>query len=124
MPAFHPPEGTMLTIGVSLMLVFVAMFQSVGRGAAQKQAVSTYPVSILWRSRVSYPDTPARKGFIINIDENVEAKDDFPEDHFVLEVLTQEWDPKLIARKIFDSTYGKFDLALADVMVTELKSSF
>lgn len=95
--------------------------------AQEKQSnkeTAAYPVSILWPSRVSYPSTPARAGFILDVSTDVNPKDSFTDDHLVMTILTQEWNPKTIASKKFESTYGIFDLALVDVMGDGIEEFF
>lgn len=95
----------------------VALISVFGRSSQEpaRNAAAVYPVSILWRSRVLYPETPHRKGFIVDVDEDTHVKRDFPEDHFVLQILSAQSSREPIARITFDSTYGEFNLALVDV---------
>jgi hypothetical protein len=74
-----------------------------------------YPVSILWPGRVSYPTTPARAGFILDISTDLDAKDYFPADQLVLKLLKHPSDKVPTASMKFESSYGFFDLSLVDV---------
>lgn len=80
-------------------------------------AATNCPASILGPSTVTYPDTPNRPGFILTIrhDEKQKEKAYFPNEHFVLRVLSRDWRAEILAEMKFSSSYERFELCLVDL---------
>jgi hypothetical protein len=58
-----------------------------------------YPPVLVGPSKVLYPDTPERKGFIVKIDSTPNAKCEMPDDGLTLQIRSQDWTPQLLAKK-------------------------
>jgi hypothetical protein len=76
---------------------------------------AVYPVSILWPSRVAYPKTPQRPGFVIDISQAPNENKPWPEDYLVMDILPSGRSMEALASMKFHSSYGYFDLSLVDV---------
>ena len=84
---------------------------------AQNRAVDKglRPISIVGPSRISYPATAARRGFIIDISEDSCEEGYFCEDNLILDIFATESSPDPLSELRFSSSYGYFDLSLVDL---------
>lgn len=89
------------------------------RSAAQPNHSSysrrVYPISILWPSRIAFPTTPRRKGFVVDVSLDNNCPD-FPGDCMILSVYADRSVDHPLATMKFTSSYGFFDLSIVDVM--------
>ena len=74
------------------------------------------PIAVLGVSRVAYPDTPQRKGFVLDVHHDDECKEYFKDDCFELTLSRGKGSTEqVLGTKKFESSYGYFDLRFSDL---------
>jgi len=104
-----------------------ALFLSLGiisspREKQPQQARALYPVSLISPGQVSYPTTPARAGFVLDVSDDPNGESEG--DDMILKVLRNSRSEQPLAQLKFASTYGFFDLTLVDVTGDGIEAFF
>src|SRR5260370_8873043 len=92
-----------------------ALFLSLGiisspREKQPQQARALYPVSLISPGQVSYPTTPARAGFVLDVSDDPNGESGFEGDDMILKELRNSRSEQPLPQLKFASTYRFFHL--------------